>query len=209
MNKLLFIFFLLTPLLAKAQFDPEAIDVIRPISQNILNSSGVEIDFVFTFENKQEEIVETHEGKAFLKGNKFKLSLLEVVSYFDGTSQWIHMVDEGEVNISEPDPEDEEEFTPINIFSMYEHGFRFKTVETLGNLVTIDMLPDDATKPYHKIRLKLDKENQTFVMVKSFGRDGVDNTIEIKSTKKELNLTDDYFVFKATDHPNVDVIDMR
>lgn len=209
MKRLLALLTILTPLALQAQFNPEAAEIIRPISENLIKSSGVEIDFVFTFENKQEEITETNEGKAFLRGNKYKLNMLGVSSFFDGKSQWIHMIEEEEVNITEPDLEDEEEFTPVNIFTMYEKGFRFKIIEDADNLITIDMIPDDTEKPFHKIRLKLDKENKTFVMVKSFGRDGIDNIIDIKSTKKDLNLNDDFFVFNSSDYPNVEVIDMR
>ncbi len=209
MKRILAFLTVIVPLTIQAQFNPEAIDIIRPITENLLSSSGIEIDFVFTFENKQEDITETNEGKAFLKGNKYKLTMLGVNSFFDGSSQWVHMIDEEEVNITEPDPEDTEEFTPVNIFRMYEKGFRFKIVEDAADQVTIDMIPDDTEKPFHKIRLKLDKKNKTFLMVQSFGRDGINNIITLKSTKKDLNLNDDFFVFKASDYPNVEVIDMR
>lgn len=209
MKRLFALITILIPVALHAQFNPEAAEIIRPISENLMKSSGVEIDFVFTFENKQEDITETNEGKVFLKGNKYKLNMLGVSSFFDGKSQWIHMIEEEEVNITEPDLEDEEEFTPVNIFTMYEKGFRFKIIEDVDKLITIDMIPDDAEKPFHKIRLKLDKKNKTFVMVKSFGRDGIDNIIDIKSTKKDLNINDEFFVFNASDYPNVEVIDMR
>jgi outer membrane lipoprotein carrier protein len=201
--------FLLAFFQARAQFNPEAAEIIKPVSESILNSTGVSADFVFTLENKQNEMTETDSGKLVLKGNKYHLSVMGTETYFDGTTQWVHMVDEEEVNISNPDPDDKMELTPVNLFNLYEQGFRFKIVEEKGNEVTIDMFPDDKDMPYYKIRLVIDRAAKLFNAVEAYGRDGVDTKVEIKNMQKGLNLNESEFVFNSAQHPDVEIIDMR
>ena len=206
---LITILFLVAVFQVDAQFNPEAAEIIKPVSESILNSSGVSADFVFTLENKQNEMTESDSGKLVLHGNKYHLSVMGTETYFDGTTQWVHMVDEEEVNISNPDNEDKMELTPVNLFTLYEQGFRFKIVEEKGSEVTIDMFPDDKEMPYYKIRVMIDKAAKIFKMVEAFGRDGVDTKVEIKNMQKGLNLNESEFVFNSAQHPDVETIDMR
>jgi len=164
---------------------------------------------VFTLENKQNGMTETDSGKLEIKGNKYHMSVLGTETYFDGSTQWVHMVDEEEVNISSPDPEDNMELTPVNLFNLYANGFRFKIVDKTDHMASIDMFPDDESMPYFKIRLVLDTSKQTFEKVMAFGRDGTNTTIDINNMKKDVNLNENKFVFNSTQHPDVDVIDMR
>lgn len=194
---------------AQAQFDPEAAEIIKPVSESILNSSGVSADFVFTMENKQNGLTDTDSGKLVLQGNRYHLWVLGTETYFDGSTQWVHMVDEGEVNISTPDPDDKLELTPVNLFRMYEEGFRFKIIENEASTATIDMFPEDDTLPYFKIELVLNTDKKTFEKVIAFGRDGINTTIDIKNMKKGLNLNESEFVFNSTQYPEAEIIDMR
>ena len=76
-------------------------------------------------ENLQEEINEVYEGTISIKGDKYKANLMNVDTYFDGKTLWTHMIDEEEVNVDEPDPEDEETLNPASIFTIYQTGFKY------------------------------------------------------------------------------------
>lgn len=196
-----------------AQFNPEAKDILDKAAKVVKTSSGVEATFEITLENKKEEIEETSKGTVWIKDDKFKLTIMGFESYFDGVTMWTHMVDEGEVNISTPDPAENEGLTPTGIFNLYEKGFQFKIVEegtTDGkNMVSIDMFPKERDKPYFKINVVINKTDNQFVLVKSFGKDGVNNTISITSFIADKDFTDEMFKFDASKHPDVEVIDMR
>jgi outer membrane lipoprotein-sorting protein len=192
-----------------AQFNPEAIDIIRPVSESILNSDGVEADFVFVIENKQDGSMESDSGLLQLKGNKFKLSLLGNETYYDGETQWVFMTEEKEVNISTPDLSEEMSLSPQSIFTMYEKGFRFKILSQDGDLSSIEMFPDNRELPFFKVLLVLNTSLNTFVEVVAYGRDGTDTRVIIDEMEKGLNLKDDVFVFNSTTYPDVEIIDMR
>lgn len=196
-----------------AQFNPEAKDILDKAAKIVKTTSGVEATFEITLENKKEQIEETSEGTVWIKGDKFKLSIMGFDSYCDGTTMWTHMIDEEEVNISTLDPSDEEGMTPTGIFNLYEKGFQFKIVEETNtngkNMVSIDMFPKERDKPFFKINILINKTDNQFVLVKSFGKDGINNTITITKFIVDKKLTDDMFTFDASKHPDVEIIDMR
>lgn len=192
-----------------AQFDPEAKDIIKPISEAVLNSSGVSVDFVLEMENKQDGTNELDSGKLLLKGNKYALELLGTKTYFNGETQWVYMIDEMEVNISNPEYDGGFEFTPQSIFTMYEEGFRFKIIDDATEATVIEMFPDDRELPFFKIQLVLNTVKKTFDKVTAFGRDGLTTTVSIYALKKGLNINESEFVFNETNFPDVEIIDMR
>lgn len=194
---------------AMAQYNPEAKEHLAKAANNVKSSTGIEAKFEVTLENKQEDMAETSEGTVWLKGEKFKLSIMGFDSYFDGETMWTHMVEEGEVNITTPDPEDEEGLTPTNIFSLYEKGFNFKIVEESSEQISIDMFPENREKPFSKINVVVNKTTNQFVSVTSIGKDGINNTIKIIAFKKDLNLEDSMFAFDASKYPDVEIVDMR
>ena len=73
---------------------------------------AVEIDFTLTMENKAEGIQEVHEGKAWMKGNLYKLHVMDVENYYDGKNIYTYMPEVKEVNLKNPSDEEEEMLSP-------------------------------------------------------------------------------------------------
>ena len=71
--------------------------------------SSVKAEFTFNMDNAEEDVHESSDGNIILKGNKYRLYLMDVYTYFDGKTIYQHLVDAEEVNIKEPDEEDEED----------------------------------------------------------------------------------------------------
>ena len=46
-----------------------------------------------------------HEGKAWMKGNLYKLNVMDVESYYDGKNIYTYMPEVQEVNIKNPNEE--------------------------------------------------------------------------------------------------------
>ena len=194
---------------AKAQFNPEAIEIIKPVSEAIINNSGIEADFTFKLVDRQTEAETLDSGKMVLKGDKYILSIMGTRTIFNGTTQWVHLLDEEEVTISTPLPDDAMELTPYTAFNMYKKGFRFKIIEQANNIATIDMFPENKDLPYFKLRIVLDTKDKKYKQIVASGRDGSDIYIDIKAYKTNLNLRDEMFVFNESKYLDVDVIDMR
>ncbi len=218
MNKIftLFCFMIIVPvMLSKAQ-TPEGLkakQILDEVSKITRSYSSISADFVFTLENAQENLNDTHSGSVIIAGDKYKVTLMNVDTYFDGTTIWTYLKEVDEVNISEPDPMDDETLNPANIFSIYQNDFRclFAGESTIDGkrVEMVDLFPENRDKPYSRIKLLVGKEDRHIVKITQVGKDGNNYIIHIKNMKTNVPFDDSMFIFNPEDHPGVDVIDLR
>jgi outer membrane lipoprotein-sorting protein len=158
-------------------------------------------------------MTDTHEGSILLSGDKYKATLMNVDSYFNGETLWTHLKEVGEVNISNPDTSDNATLSPSNIFNIYKEGFRYMYAgeDTIdGNPVdVVDLFPENRDKPYSRIKLYIKKDNHHIAKVSQIGKDGNNYIIDIKNMKTDVPCEPSMFSFDKKKHPDVDVIDMR
>jgi len=218
MKYIITIVFLAYTIASFAQDDYEqnvkkAKEILDKVSAKTKNYNTISADFTFSMENLQEDISEVNEGTILIKGDKYKISLMGVDTYYDGKSIYSYMKEAGEVNITEPDPDDEETLNPATIFTIYEKGFKYRFIgekkEDGKDLYEIDLYPVNRDKPYSRVRLMIDKNDMSIYSIRQMGKDGNNYTILVKSMKTNIPVDDSAFVFDTSKHPDVDVIDMR
>jgi len=197
-----------------AQEDTKAKSILDQVSAKNKNFKSLIAEFSFTLDNQEEDIHEQSDGLIILKGNKYRLDLMGVETYFDGTTIYSYLEDAEEVSINEPDEEEEEEsLNPATIFSIYENGFKYKYLseeQVNGKSVhVIDLFPIDLEKAFSRIRLKIDKKEMQISSLISFGKDGNNITIIVKKMTPNVAFEDKDFVFDTVAHPNVEINDMR
>lgn len=192
-----------------AQTDPKAKELLDKTAAKFKAYPAAEITFTLAMENKAEDINEIHEGKAWMKGNKYKLNLMDVENYYDGEVIYTYMPEVQEVNIKNPNDEEEELLNPTTLFDIHNQGFNQKLINTTNGITYIELYPKEK-KNFDKIGIWVNPATYSVQKVTSFGKDGNNVTITLK-TIKELNPApaDSFFKFDTAKHPEVEVIDMR
>ena len=199
----------ITAFSAWAQSDPKAKEMLDKAAAKFKAYSAAEVNFTLSMENKAEDINETHEGQAWMKGNKYKLNLMDVENYYDGTHIFTYMPEVQEVNIKNPNDDEEEFLNPTTLFDIHNQGFSQKLMGTTNGIAYIELYPKEK-KNFEKIGIWLNSATSSIQKVTSFGKDGNNVTITIKNIK-QLNPapSDTFFTFDKDKHPEVEVIDMR
>jgi outer membrane lipoprotein-sorting protein len=200
---------------ASAQ-SPEVIkakQILDKVSNITQSYNSIKADFTFSLENTQADMTDTHEGTILISGDKYKATVMNVDSYYNGETLWTYLKEVGEVNISNPDPEDETTLSPANIFNIHEKGFRyiFAGEDTLKNkkVNVVDLFPENRDKPYSRIKLYINQNNDQISKIVQLGKDGNNYIINIKEMKTNVPVDPSMFMFNAEAHPDVDIIDMR
>ena len=171
---------------------------------------AAEIDFTLTMENPSENIHEMHEGKAWMKGNLYKLNVMDVENYYDGKNIYTYMPEVQEVNIKNPNEEEEEMLNPTTLFDIHNQGFDQKLVSTGNDITYIELFPTDKSRNFTKIGIWVNPATSSIQKVTSFGKDGNNVLITIKSIKQSSPVpADSFFKFDPAKHPEVEVIDLR
>lgn len=194
---------------AFAQGDTKAKEILDKATAKFKTYPATEINFTLVMENKAEDIHETHQGQAWMKGNMYKLNLMDVENYYDGEVIYTYIPEVQEVNIKNPSDEEEGFLNPTTLFNIHNQGFEQKLIQTTDGVTYIELYPKEE-KNFEKIGIWVKTAASTIQKVTSFGKDGNQVTIIIKEIK-QLHPTpaDTFFKFDPTQHTGVEVIDMR
>jgi len=204
--------FLVTNILF-GQSDPKAIEILDRVSAHMQTFKTMYAEFQFILENNQENITDKRYGKIWIKGDKYKIDMMGTETYFNGKSQWTYLKESNEVNITTPDPDDDETINPAKIFDIYQKGFKVRYIaqkfEDTRALYVIDLYPIDKSKPFSRITLKIDKDKNELYAFKRFDKDGNYYTIKIGKITPNKPLVESTFLFNKAKHPGVEIIDLR
>jgi len=192
-----------------AQNDPKAKEILDKAATKFKAYPAAEIEFTLAMENQAENINEIHEGKAWMKGNMYKLNLMDVENYYDGKVIYTYMPEVQEVNIKNPTDEEEGFLNPTTLFDIHNQGFTSKLVNTTNGIAHIALYPKEK-KNFDKIGVWVNTATASIQKVTSYGKDGNNVTVTVKNIK-QLNPApaDAFFSFDKAKHPDVEVIDMR
>jgi outer membrane lipoprotein-sorting protein len=195
------------------EVDPKAKTILDKVSANNKAYKTIHANFAVISENKKDNTSDSKKGYIWIKGNEYKVDLSVSTIFYDGKTQWTYMKESNEVNVSTPDPNDDNMLNPAKIFTIYEKGYKIRFVkesfEKNHALYEIELYPIDLKKDFTKIDLKIDKDKMQIFSMKRFGKDGTNFYIEIISVKPNEEMTDAMFVFDKTKYPKVEVNDMR
>ena len=193
--------------------DKEASLILDKTTQIIQKSSGTKVHFKLIIDNAQITEKETLEGVLFLKSDKYKYSLADIETYFDGKTQWVYMKKQKEVSVTEPTEEEVSEINPIFILTSYKEGYKITKEEDkkLDGITyyDINLYPENINEDIFRINLLIDKNTYHVSSIAISAKNGTTTTLKIEKQEKNLNFLDKMFVFDTSKHTDVEFIDLR
>ena len=201
----------LLPLAVLAQTDEKADGILKKVSATNSGYKDIHVEFTYTLQNKEAGLNDTRSGELSLSGNKFHLQLMGQDIYSDGKIVWYVMKDDQEVHVKSIEEfKSETELDPANFFTQYDKGFKskFHGEETKGgkSLSVIDLFPEvPGKKSFSRIRMGIDH----IVYSKTFGKDGTDYLLEVKSMKTNAGIAAISFSQEKFESEGYDIVDFR
>jgi len=189
---------------------PEA--VIDNAIKTHLQWEGMDIQFSANVRSDDNQVSESFEGSFSIKEKKFLLKTPEMITWFDGKTQWTYLVRNDEVNVSEPAGDELKMINPMQVLKDYKKDF---TVSYIGESTSANAkLADDiALTPrkkddISKIELQIEKSNSMPVKLTVTMKNKIRNVFSINQIKA-VQHPDEIFTFPEADYPDVEVIDLR
>lgn len=213
MKKLLIIsIFILIVSMSFAQKDIKAEKILSKVSQTYKAYNSFRIKFSLTVENKEENIKDSSIGTADIKNDKYKVTIMGAETYFDGKTRCTYLKDSEEVNITEPEDNNNEISNPAKMFDIYKKGFNYKLIKQYKegnvNIASIELIPIKK-REFLKIILNIDLDKSQIISFVSYGMDGNNLILKMSGFESNHEFADKHFVFDKKAHPNAEVIDMR
>jgi outer membrane lipoprotein-sorting protein len=207
---------------AFAQKDVDAKKILKQVSARYRSYDVVKADFTFTYENQQAGTKDSQAGTLISrsKANKFKVIIYnqldkqavdqQIIS--DGKNQWTYNQKDKEVELSTVD-HSSESMNPAQIFTIYEKGYKYVytgDAKIDGKLCqVIELTPEDADKPFFKIRLSIDKAKKQVYSAMIFDKNGNRYTYTVRTFTPNVKVPENIFTFDKKDYPGVELVDLR
>jgi len=216
------LFLIVTSSMVFAQKDVDAKKILSGVSKKYKSYNMIKADFTFLMDDPMNKIKDTQYGTLVTqpKLNRFKVTIYnptdktsaaqEIIS--DGKVQWTYVIKEKEVDVSDAD-HSEDSINPAQMFTIYEHGYKYvyNGEETIDGKVcqVIDLSPEDAKKPFFKVRLAIEKSKKLIHSAMIFDKSGSHYTYTITTLTPNPKLPENIFTFDKKTHPGVEVVDLR
>ena len=196
-----------------AQQQSQAKVILDKTAEAFRKAGGVKADF--TVKAVTNGLVEGAEnGTIQLKGEKFVLKTSDIITWFDGKTQWSYVTKNDEVNVSNPTQEELQQINPYTFLYMYQKGFSYKlgTVKTYGGKAVweVILIAKDKKQDLERITLYVTKNTYEPLYILLQQRDQqTRNEITVTAYQTGLDYADHVFTFDRKAYPTAEVIDLR
>lgn len=192
---------------------PDAAAILDKAAAVYENANGLTAAFTLRTHSDATQTTESFEGTIDMKGDKFVLNTPDMVTWFDGRTQWTYVGRNDEVNVSTPTG-DELQFTnPALLLRTYKKGFtpsyQGESTAPNGKAAYEIKLTPKKKGDILKVNLQIEKLTHYPASITLEGKNGISHTIRISKLKTNVNQPDGFFVFKEADFPDAEIIDLR
>ncbi|MDY3068276.1 MAG: LolA-like putative outer membrane lipoprotein chaperone [Parabacteroides sp.] len=194
-------------------FSQDAASILKKSAEAYEASNGVKINFTLRAYSEESKSGESFDGVIDMKNEKFKSQTPDMITWYDGKTQWTYMDRTEEVNVTEPDGAELQFTNPIVFINSYEKGFKASlkgtsTTRQGKSAYDIELTPKkkgDITK----VTIQIEKNTGNLASIDIEAKNGLRNTIVISKWQTNMNQPDNFFVFNEEDYPDAEVVDLR
>lgn len=200
----------LTTLPVFAQKDASARKLLDATSSKLSSLKSAKADFQITsFIGTQEQGNAT--GTMYIEGKKYKMVTPDLITWFDGKTQWAYMPSTEEVNISTPTKKEQAATNPYSFIGIYKKGYNYTVSNTTYNGKSareVRLTAESSSADIQEARIVITPDNlPSSIRI----RQGKNNwtRIRISSLKGNQKFSKDTFTFPAGEYANAEIIDLR
>ena len=193
-----------------AKKDAAARKVLDKTAATLSSLKGVKTGFeITTFVGTAEQ--GGTRGNMWLEGKKYKMESPDMLTWFNGETQWAYLPENNEVNVSCPTLEEQQTTNPYAFIALYKkgYGYTMRQVEHNGEKVfEVSLKAEDRKADIQEVRVNISSH---YVPYSIRVRQGKNNwtRIRINNLQGNQKFTKDTFTFPAEKYPGVEVIDLR
>lgn len=148
-------------------------------------------------------------GTLTIAGDRFIISSPQISSWYDGKTQWTYSTQTGEVNITEPTPEELQQVNPFAIISSFRKLYKASLLKSAAGEHRISLTALNPKTDIKSVVLTLNSSSlyPTDIELTMSNKRKVD--IKVNSVSAGLAIPVADFRFDPKKHPGIPVVDLR
>lgn len=196
----------------KAGEDSRARTVLDATAALLTNQGGVKANFkADNFVNGK--LQGSASGTMCLQGEKFHMTTHEMVTWYNGETQWSYVRANEEVNVSVPTEEEKQSMNPYSFINLYKNGYDCQMKETTLRgkaCYEVTLTARDGGKNLRSVIIDIEKRTSVPLCIRMQQDNGGHWTrIAIHQFQSGQSFTEADFEFNPQHYPNAEIIDLR
>lgn len=203
LNRILLLIALLAGSTAVMQGAETATSILDRASAKIRSDKSIAATYTISADGHLQS------GTLTIAGDRFILTSPQISSWYDGKTQWTYSTQTGEVNITEPTPEELQQVNPFAIINSFRKLYKASLLKSPATEKKIKLTASNPKSDIKSVVLTLNASTlyPTAIELTMSNRRTV--TIHVTSTKSGGALPVSDFRFNSKKYPGVPVVDLR
>lgn len=186
-----------------------AMNVLDRAAKTFTSSGDIRANFTFSNYTSGKHAGGAS-GTIYISGNKYKVVVPQMITWYNGKTQWAYVKANNEVNVSNPSAS--EQLNPYTFVHLYKSGYKAafgKTKKSAGRPVYEIHLTATGHKPISEAWLTIDRETYVplCIRVRQNSRNWM--SIYLRGFKTRQHFSASFFQFNSKEYPKAEVIDLR
>jgi outer membrane lipoprotein carrier protein len=193
--------------------DKKAESILDQMSQKYQKLNTFSASFTYGVEGANSSLTQAFKGNVTVKGLKFKLKMAGQEIFNNGKEIFTYVKETNEVNITDFNPNNDSDFSPTKIYSIYKKGYKyvFKEEQKVGSQFyeVVELSPTSAKSNVSKVQITVNKKDKTVKSWKIWDKAGKKTVFKVEDFVPNVAAADNVFTFDAKKYPGVEVVDLR
>lgn len=211
MKKILSIVYLFSCLSFSGLAQENTIKILDKTAAIFEKSSGLQAKYELTI-NKGSQPQGESRGDIYIKKNKFHIANTDLLTWFDGTTQWLMLKNSGEVNVTTPTKEEIQSINPYTFIYLYRKGYKASHETIIYNnrkCYDVKLIAHKSQEKMQQINIYIDQQSFLPLYISLTDDRKVTTLVKLRQVKNNVNIKDSFFTFNPKNYPNIDIIDLR
>ncbi len=177
--------------------------ILNSSANRIKSAKSLVASYVITADGHKQDGIMT------ISGERFTISSPQMVSWYDGKTQWTYTSHTGEVNITEPTAEELQQINPFAIIRSFSNNYKAQQLKSPAGTKKIRLTALSPKSDIKTVILTLNAKTlyPTRIDLTMGNRQSV--AIQISAVEEGPTLPAANFRFDAKKYPGVQVVDLR
>lgn len=184
-------------------------NVLDRTARTFTSSGGLRANFTFNNYSSGKKSGGAS-GTIYILGNKYKVVVPQMITWYNGHTQWAYVKANNEVNVSNPNAS--EQLNPYTFVHLYKSGYKAafgKTKKSAGRPVYEIHLTATTHKPISEAWLTIDRETYVPLCIRVRQSSSKWMAIYLRGFKTKQSFSSSFFQFNAREYPKAEIIDLR
>ena len=188
-----------------SQSDQRARQLLDQVSETYASFETMSMTFAYQLDNATEGISQKEEGTILVAKHKYKLTIMGIQQFFDGTS--IYTIDDlNEEVIVQDESSLDNPLNPLDIFEFHKEGYllQWDIAQRVSgrDIRYIKLIPTEGESQSKYLLLGIDIDSKQLYKIIDLGINGTDTTFTVEEFAANTPIAPKTFLFDKDKYEN-------